>query len=117
MGVLTSLAFAPAAKAAALEGRGGIIHFEIQPKNVNKVVETQIPVLGDVVASLAELVPQLESVDRTEWINKIKSNKEKFPFAYTPSSQGEKLKPQEVVRELNVQAEAIGSKSNQSDRS
>jgi hypothetical protein len=61
-------------------------------------------------------VPQLESVDRTEWINKIKSNKEKFPFAYTPSSQGEKLKPQEVVRELNVQAEAIGSKSLQIGR-
>ena len=101
--------FAPAAKAAALEGRGGIIHFEIQPKNVNKVVETQIPVLGDVVASLAELVPQLESVDRSEWLNKIQSNKEKYPFAYTPSSGGEKLKPQEVVRELNVQAEAIGS--------
>jgi acetolactate synthase-1/2/3 large subunit len=102
--------FAPAAKAAALEGRGGIIHFEIQPKNVNKVVETQIPVLGDVVASLAELVPQLESVDRSEWLNKIKGNKEKYPFAYTPSQKGEKLKPQEVVRELNVQSEILGSR-------
>lgn len=104
-------AFAPAAKAAALEGRGGIIHFEIQPKNVNKVVETQIPVLGDVVASLGELVPQLESVDRSAWIDRIKSNKEKFPFAYTPSQQGEKLKPQEVVRELNVQSEVIGKEN------
>lgn len=76
---------------------------------MNKVVETQIPVLGDVVASLAELVPQLEAVDRTEWINKIKNDKKEFPFSYTPSQAGEKLKPQEVVKELNVQAEALGS--------
>jgi acetolactate synthase-1/2/3 large subunit len=31
--------FAPAAVKAAREGRGGIIHFEISPKNVNKVRE------------------------------------------------------------------------------
>ena len=30
--------FAPAALAAEREGRGGIIHFEISPKNVDKVV-------------------------------------------------------------------------------
>ncbi|KAJ3994437.1 acetolactate synthase [Lentinula boryana] len=38
--------FAPAARAAALQGRGGIIHFEIQPKNINKVVQASIPILG-----------------------------------------------------------------------
>ncbi|KAJ2323668.1 Acetolactate synthase, mitochondrial, partial [Coemansia sp. RSA 2681] len=30
--------FAPAAKQAALEGRGGIVHFDILPKNINKTV-------------------------------------------------------------------------------
>ncbi|KAG5221023.1 Acetolactate synthase [Salix suchowensis] len=49
--------FAPAARAAALQGRGGIIHFEIQPKNINKVVDASIPILGDVVTNLASLVP------------------------------------------------------------
>jgi acetolactate synthase-1/2/3 large subunit len=44
-------------------------------------------------------------------LNTIKARKEKYPFSYTPSQQGEKLKPQEVVKELNVQAEALGSKS------
>jgi hypothetical protein len=43
-------------------------------------------------------------------LNTIKARKEKYPFSYTPSQQGEKLKPQEVVKELNVQAEALGSK-------
>src|SRR6266481_3818449 len=40
-------AFAPAARTAAQQGRGGIIHFEIMPKNVNKVVDASIPVVGD----------------------------------------------------------------------
>jgi len=100
--------FGPAAKQASLDGTGGIIHFEIQPKNVNKIIEAQLPVLGDVVASLAELVPQIKNVDRTSWVNRCKQNKEKYPFAFNPSREGERLKPQEVMREFDRQAEAIG---------
>jgi len=103
--------FAPAARAAALEGRGGIIHFEIQPKNINKIIEADVPVLGDVVASLAELVPQIQANERTAWMERCKQMKERYPFAFTPSQEGQKLKPQEVVRELDRQAEAIGKEN------
>ena len=102
-------AFAPAARAAALNGTGGIIHFEIQAKNVNKIVEAQIPVLGDVVASLAELVPQIEPAERTAWLQRCKANKEKYPFAFTGSTEGSKLEAQEGGQELDRQAEIIGS--------
>lgn len=101
--------FAPAARAAALEGKGGIIHFEIQPKNINKIIQADIPVLGDVVASLAELVPQIKKVDRSAWLGRCKANKERYPFTFIPSQEGSKLKPQEIVRELDKQAEIIGS--------
>jgi len=106
---LPSLAFAPAAKAAAAVGKGGIIHFEIQPKNINKVVQATIPVLGDVVASMEALVPLIEYSPRKEWFAKVKEWKEKYPFVYVPSKKGERMKPQEVVEELDRQAEAIGS--------
>lgn len=101
--------FAPAARAASLEGRGGIIHFEIQPKNINKIIQADIPVLGDVVASMAELSPQIKAIDRSAWISRCKANKERYPFTFIPSHEGTKLKPQEIVRELNDQAEVIGS--------
>lgn len=68
--------------------------------------------LGDVVASLGELVPQIEAVDRSAWIGRCKATKERYPFTYTPSQEGQKLKPQEVVQELDRQAEALGSESN-----
>ena len=48
-------AFAPTAKAAAAQGRGGIIHFEIQPKNINKIVDAQIP-------SCVCLIPYFQSI-------------------------------------------------------
>ncbi|TFK23471.1 acetolactate synthase [Coprinopsis marcescibilis] len=95
--------FAPAAKAAAREGRGGIIHFEILPKNINKVVDAQIPILGDVVANMAALVPLIESAPRKEWFSEIKEWKKDYPFTYVKSKKGEKMKPQEVVEELEAQ--------------
>ncbi|THV04009.1 acetolactate synthase [Dendrothele bispora CBS 962.96] len=100
-GTLSS--FAPTARAAAAEGRGGIIHFEIQPKNINKVVEASIPILGDVVNNMASLVPLIKSSPREKWFADIKHWKEKYPFTYTKSKPGDKMKPQEVIEELDRQ--------------
>lgn len=97
--------FAPAARAAALQGRGGIIHFEIQPKNINKVVDASIPILGDVVTNLASLVPLIKHSQRSEWFDDIKTWKKKYPFTYVPSNAaaGDPMKPQEIVEELDRQ--------------
>lgn len=40
--------FAVAARTAGKQGRGGIIHFEIQPKKSNMIIETHLSVVGDV---------------------------------------------------------------------
>ncbi|KAF8121976.1 thiamine diphosphate-binding protein [Boletus edulis] len=96
--------FAPAARAAAAQGRGGIIHFEIQPKNINKVVEASIPILGDVVSNLAVLVPLIRSTPRDDWFADIKSWKENYPFTYVKTaSSADRIKPQEVIEELDRQ--------------
>lgn len=103
--------FAPAARQAAKEGRGGIVHFEIMPKNVNKVVDASIAVVGDVTSSLAHLLPHIQGSPREGWFEEIKGWKERFPFTYTKSdaSKGEKMKPQEVVEEFDRQVQ--GKKS------
>jgi acetolactate synthase I/II/III large subunit len=95
--------FAPAARAAALQNRGGIIHFEIMPKNMNKVVEAQIPIIGDVVVNLAALVPLIQHAPREEWFKDVKHWKTSYPFTYEKSLKGEKMKPQEVIEELDRQ--------------
>ncbi|KAI0053928.1 acetolactate synthase [Auriscalpium vulgare] len=97
--------FAPTARAAALTGRGGIIHFEIQPKNINKVVDASIPIVGDVTANLSALLPLIKYKERKPWFKDIDHWKAKFPFTYVKSQpeRGEKIKPQEVIEELDKQ--------------
>jgi acetolactate synthase-1/2/3 large subunit len=95
--------FAPAAKVAAQQGRGGIIHFEILPKNVNKVVEAQIPIVGDVTTNLAALVPLIKNSPREPWFRDIKGWKEAYPFTYEKSASNEAPKPQAVIEELDKQ--------------
>jgi len=95
--------FAPAARAAAEEGRGGIIHFEIMPKNINKVVQATEAVEGDVVTNLGLLLPQLKKrtiADRKEWFDQISDWKARFPFAYEkedPADPNALIKPQTII--------------------
>lgn len=97
--------FAPAAKAAAAEKRGGIIHFEIMPKNINKVVQATEAVEGDVTTNLAQLLPLVDKKSmsqRSEWFGQINAWKEKFPLShYSKAERGELIKPQTVIEELS----------------
>jgi acetolactate synthase-1/2/3 large subunit len=95
--------FAPQARAAALEGRGGIIHFEIMPKNINKVVQATCALEGDVVRNLAKVLPHVNANKHPKWLGRIAEWKERFPFTYTPSdpARGEFPKPQEVIEALD----------------
>lgn len=95
--------FAPGAKEAAARGKGGIIHFEIQPKNINKVIDATVPVMGDVVANMAALVPMIRSSPRSSWFSDIKSWKADYPFTYENNADGITIKPQQVIEELDKQ--------------
>nr|POE50695.1 acetolactate synthase catalytic subunit, mitochondrial [Quercus suber] len=97
--------FAPQARAAASEGRGGIIHFDILPKNINKVVQATEAVEGDVTANLGHLIPLLESrstEDRKEWFAQIDAWKARFPWAYEKEHHPDALiKPQTAISMLS----------------
>lgn len=101
--------FAPVAKLAAAEGRGGIIHFEISPKNINKVVEATEAVEGDVTSNLAKFIPLVDAVpERPEWMKQIKEWKAKYPYAYQEETPGSLIKPQTLIREISKQSSTYG---------
>ncbi|KAI9686936.1 MAG: Acetolactate synthase, mitochondrial [Bathelium mastoideum] len=94
--------FAPQAKIAAQEGRGGIIHFEIQPKNINKVVQATEAVEGDVANNLKILLPYLDSTPtRPEWFSQINDWKRRFPWNYEKEGPNGLIKPQTVMTTLS----------------
>ncbi len=96
--------FAPQAKAAAAEKRGGIVHFEIMPKNINKVVQATQAVEGDVAANLALLLPHIEmKTSRPEWFSQITDWKQRFPLGlYERETEDGLIKPQTVVEKLSI---------------
>ncbi|KIW10607.1 acetolactate synthase, large subunit, biosynthetic type [Exophiala spinifera] len=95
--------FAPQAKAAAAAKRGGIVHFEIMPKNINKVVQATEAVEGDVATNLAELIPKVKAVnDRPEWFAQINDWKKRFPLSsYERGTPDGLIKPQELIEKLS----------------
>ncbi|KAJ5439891.1 Acetolactate synthase catalytic subunit [Penicillium daleae] len=95
--------FAPQAKAAAAEGRGGIVHFEIMPKNINKVVQATEAVEGDCADNLRLLLPQVKSVaERPEWFAQINDWKSRFPLSlYERQTPEGTIKPQAVIEKLS----------------
>ena len=100
--------FAPAAKAAAAEGRGGIIHFEIMPKNINKVVQATEAVEGDVITNLAQLIPHINACpERPEWFGQISDWKQRFPWAYEKEGVNGLIKPQTVMATLSKLTEPM----------
>jgi acetolactate synthase-1/2/3 large subunit len=96
-------AFAPGARAAEAEGRGGIIHFDIAPEQINKAVPVTIGVEGDARKNLELLLPLLKDVDRGEWLGIVGKWKKDHPFAYDHDEREFHLKPQAVIEELHKQ--------------
>lgn len=94
--------FAPQAKAAASQKRGGIVHFEVMPKNINKIVQANEAVVGDVATNLAALIPHVEpKPSRPEWFSQINDWKARFPFAYEKETPDGLIKPQSVIEKLS----------------
>ncbi|KAI9675814.1 MAG: Acetolactate synthase, mitochondrial [Trizodia sp. TS-e1964] len=94
--------FAPQAKAAEAEKCGGIVHFEIMPKNINKVVQATEAVEGDVATNISLLLPYIhKKTERPEWFGQIQDWKTRLPFAYEKSTPGGPIMPQGVIEELS----------------
>jgi acetolactate synthase-1/2/3 large subunit len=84
-----------------------IIHFEIDPAEVNKNVKVDIAVLGDAKESLKQLLPLLEEKKYPEWLQKFK---DLYAIEFEKVIKGD-LHPTkdgltmgEVLKEINVQS-------------
>lgn len=96
--------FAPEARKAASQGRGGIVHFEVWPHNMNKIVEATKLVPGDLVENLrqfVELVPGQPREARQPWLDQIAEWKRKWPWDYEKEGPSGVIKPQTVISILD----------------
>ncbi|MFH4964527.1 biosynthetic-type acetolactate synthase large subunit [Gaetbulibacter sp. M235] len=83
-----------------------VIHFEIDPAEVDKNVKTDIAVLGDSKESLAELLPLLDSKSYPDWLQEFKDLydiefEKVIKNDLHPTKEG--LTMGEVLNEINIQ--------------
>eukprot|EP00923_Selenidium_pygospionis_P044217 GHVN01076408.1.p1 GENE.GHVN01076408.1~~GHVN01076408.1.p1 ORF type:complete len:693 (+),score=132.92 GHVN01076408.1:83-2161(+) len=91
--------YAPAAFKAAEEGRGGIVHFEIEKTQIGRTIEAHHPVHADCREALKALLPFVTEQARADWIAQVDSWKRQFPFSWKPASD-DRLKTQQVIAAL-----------------
>lgn len=95
--------FAPEAK---------VIHVDIDPAELGKVRQPDVPIVGDCRLVIGELVHVLRDMmgggaqpaDRSAWRSTISGWQERYPIAYEPHVEGDALKPQAVIEQLNAAA-------------
>ncbi len=85
-----------------------IIHIDIDPAEMDKMIVPDIQIVGDAKAALNQLIPLIKPLETTEWRAKLDGYKKKFPLSY--KKQGG-LRMQQVIEELYEQTkgEAIVS--------
>lgn len=93
--------FAPDAK---------IIHVDVDPAELGKVRNPDVPIVGDCRIVIEQLIEAVRAIDggkqpdRTPWNDQIQSWLEKYPTSYAPHKEGDPLKPQQVVEMIRASA-------------
>jgi acetolactate synthase-1/2/3 large subunit len=74
-----------------------IIHIDIDPAEMGKMIVPDVQIVGDAKAALHAILPKVDKLDTTEWLLKLDGYKKKFPLGY--KKQGG-LRMQQVIDEL-----------------
>jgi len=87
--------FAPDAK---------VIHIDIDPAEIGKIREADVPIVGDVREVLLDLIPEWNSIkkkaqDLGAWWSRLDSLRKDFPLGYNEPEDGQ-LAPQAIIKKI-----------------
>jgi len=82
--------FAPNAK---------IIHIDIDPAEISKIIKVDVPIVGDAKQILGSLIDQVSECDTKDWLDKIATWKRDFPLFYV--NRDDVIKPQYILEQIN----------------
>ncbi len=107
--------YAPEAKLAGKEKRGGIIHVNIEESEINKNVNVHYPVLDSAENFIKKITPLLScnnymNQTEIEWYIKIQYLINRYPFYYEEPKDNT-IKMQSVISEINNKLKNINTKT------
>jgi len=75
------------------------IHIDIDPAEIGKNIEVDIPIVGDAKNVLREIIKKLTPRINREWLERVAQLKQTYPMTFEDSDT--ELKPQYVIKMLN----------------
>lgn len=85
-------------KVSAFAPKAKIIHIDLDPAEIGKNVDVDIPIVGDVKAVLHAMHKMIENNHHIDWIQQLDTWRKQYPML--DIRDGDKLLPQRIVREL-----------------
>lgn len=79
-----------------------IIHIDIDPAEMDKMIRPDVQIIGDAKAALTLINEKIESLETTEWLAQLDGYKKKYPLKF--GKQGG-LRMQQVIHELYEQTQ------------
>ena len=76
-----------------------VIHIDIDPAEISKNINADIPIVGDVKNVLVELLKDVKEKKHPEWINLINNWKEEFALEYNKVDG--QIKPQQAIEAIS----------------
>ena len=89
-------------KVSEFAKKATIVHIDIDPAEIRKVVSTHVSIVGDLKNVLEALLVKLKTVDidkHVDWLKQIDSWKTQYPLTYQQSETS--IKPQYVIEQLS----------------
>ena len=77
-----------------------IIQIDIDPAEIGKNLDVEVPIVGDVKTVIQELLPYIEAKENGSWQQRIKELKQKYPLKYEDDGS-ETIKPQYIMEEID----------------
>ncbi|MGO1544130.1 MAG: acetolactate synthase large subunit [Gulosibacter sp.] len=93
-------------KAALFATKSKVVHIDIDPAEISKIRNADVPIVGDAKEVLADVNRALaeragdESEDLSPWWEYLDGLKAEFPRGYTPTTDG-LLEPQRIIQRIS----------------
>lgn len=81
-----------------------ILHIDIDPAEINKNIQTDASVIGDIKEILKRVNHLLEQQEHTEWMQQISEFKEKYPLTYKKEGLSGPFVMEEIYRQTKGDA-------------
>lgn len=75
-----------------------IVHVDIDPTSISKIVRADVPVVGDAKIVLKEMTSAIKKLEHKDWVKQTADWAKEFPMTYKDSET--EIKPQYVIEKI-----------------